>query len=277
MMSIRNLLVVTAGMMGSLTVLSSSAADIKITDELIRTMPVVSGNSAGYLTLLNKDSKPVRLESVDSDLAARTEIHGHSRKDGMMKMFKVSDGLELPPGQAVKLESGGYHIMFMGLKAELKKGDAVDVTLHFSDGDAIDVKMPVKSLLGESRVQLKNGSARATVPGMSTSAAYFTIHNGDKQSVRLTGVESSVAKRTELHTTVMNNGMMRMQEVEQLDIPAGEHVELKPGGYHVMLMGLKHQIKAGETVPVTLSFSNGEKITIKAMAMKEIKGQGMAH
>ncbi|OED50822.1 hypothetical protein ACH42_00640 [Endozoicomonas sp. (ex Bugula neritina AB1)] len=271
---IRNVLAIAAGMLWAV---NSSAADVRITNKFVRAMPAISGNSAGYMTLLNQDNTTIRLESVDTDLAAKTEIHGHTMENGMMKMFKIAGGLELPPGQLVKLEPGGNHIMLMGVKTQLKEGDSVDMTLNFSDGDAIDVTVPVKSLQQSGRVQLKNGSARATVPGMSSSAVYFSIHNGGKQSIRLTGVESPLAKKSELHTTVMNNGMMRMQEVEVLEIPAGGDVELKPGGYHVMLMGLNEQIKPGEHVPVTLSFSNGETVTIHAMAMKDIKGQGMAH
>lgn len=280
MVSMRKVWMIAAGLFGSLTMLNSSAANVSITDEFVRAVPAVSDNSAGFMTLQNRDDEPVRLESVDSDLAARTEIHGHTMKDGLMKMYKVTGGIELPPGQTVKLASGGYHIMLMGLKTELKEGDTVGLTLHFSDGDAVDLVVPVKALQPTSQtpqMQLNNGRVRATAPGMSTSAAYFTIHNGGQTTVQLTGIESPVARKSELHTTVMKSGMMRMQEVEALDIPAGGEVELKPGGYHVMLMGLKKAIEPGDHVPVTLSFSNGDTVTVHAMAMKEIKGQGMAH
>ena len=281
MLTIRTLRVIFVSLLGAFFAMifatNSSAANVKIINEYVRAVPEISRNSAGYMTLINKDSQTIRLQSVDTDLAAKTEIHGHTMNDGMMKMFKVTDGLELPPGKPVKLESGGYHIMLMGLKKELKIKDKVDMTLHFSDGDAVDIKIPVKSLEEKGHVQLTHGSVRATTPGMTSSAAYFTIHNGDKKPVRLTKIKSSIARKSELHTTIMKDGMMRMQKVSDLDIPEGDKVVLKPGGYHVMLMGLRKQIQLGDHVPVTLSFSNGDTVTIEAMAMKEIKGESMAH
>ncbi|MFK0573337.1 copper chaperone PCu(A)C [Endozoicomonas sp.] len=129
----------------------------------------------------------------------------------------------------------------------------------------------------ESGLQLLNASARATKPGMSSSAAYMTIRNGTHKPVQIQSLESPLAMKTELHTTDMNNGMMKMRRVDNLQIKAGDEVELKPGSYHVMLMGLKSPIAADSQVPVTITFSNGEKKTVLAHAMDEIKGQNMAH
>lgn len=126
-------------------------------------------------------------------------------------------------------------------------------------------------------VQLLNASARATKPGMSSSAAYMTIRNGTNEPVQIQALASPVAGKTELHTTEMNNGMMSMRRVDNLQIEPGDEVELKPGGYHVMLMGLKKPIAANSRVPVTITFSNGEQKTVLAHAMEEIKGQHMAH
>lgn len=126
-------------------------------------------------------------------------------------------------------------------------------------------------------VQLLGASARATKPGMSSSAAYMTIRNGTDKAVQIRSLTSPVAKKTELHATEMNNGMMKMRRVDNLQIKPGEAVELKPGGYHVMLMGLKKPIAANSKVPVTITFSNGDKKTVVARAMDEIKGQHMAH
>ncbi len=146
MTSLRHSLCCIFGLLGCFLSTIILAANISISDVMVREVPAVSANTAGYLTLLNNSKQVITLKSVDSDLAARTEIHGHSMKGGMMKMFKVSGGLELPPGKPVTLEAGGYHIMLMGLKAELKEGDKVELTLHFSDGDAVDITAPVKKL-----------------------------------------------------------------------------------------------------------------------------------
>ncbi|WP_081622000.1 copper chaperone PCu(A)C [Endozoicomonas elysicola] len=129
----------------------------------------------------------------------------------------------------------------------------------------------------KQELQLLNASARATKPGMSSSAAYMTIKNGTHEAVQIRSLSSPVAKKTELHTTEMNNGMMTMRRVDNVTIKSGDKLELKPGGYHVMLMGLKKPIATNSKVPVTITFSNGDKKTVIAHATDEIKGQHMAH
>ncbi|WP_257285392.1 copper chaperone PCu(A)C [Endozoicomonas sp. SESOKO1] len=126
-------------------------------------------------------------------------------------------------------------------------------------------------------LQLMNASARATRPGMSSSAAYMTIFNGTHEAVQIGSLSSPVARKTELHTTEMDNGMMKMRRVDNITIKPGDKLELKPGGYHVMLMGLKKPIANNSEVPVTIIFSNGDTKTVVAHAKDEIKGQHMAH
>ncbi|WP_299730019.1 copper chaperone PCu(A)C [uncultured Endozoicomonas sp.] len=126
-------------------------------------------------------------------------------------------------------------------------------------------------------IELSGVMARATKPGMSTSAAYMVIRNTSDEAVTIESIDSPVAKKTELHTTTKKDGMMKMQRVDNLEILPGQEVQLKPGGYHVMLMGLNNPITNGSEVPVTITFSNGEKQTVKAHGMESIKGQHMAH
>ena len=107
--------------------------------------------TAGYITLVNRKKDPVKLTgvSVSSDIAEKTELHGHALRDGVMKMYEV-EALDLPPGVPVKLEPGGYHVMLMGLKQPLTPATDINVTFQFSDGESLSVKMPVKSGSGES-------------------------------------------------------------------------------------------------------------------------------
>ena len=134
---------------------------------------------------------------------------------------------------------------------------------------------------GNDGIQVHNAMARTTMPGMPTSAAYMTIRNDGPNRIQILSVSSPVAKKTEIHTVVMSDGMMKMQRVDKLSIEPGEGLELKPGGYHVMLMGLKKTIEPTTQVPITMSFSNGDKITVVARAMdnndKHAKGKGIAH
>jgi copper(I)-binding protein len=78
---------------------------------------------------------------------------------------------------------------------------------------------------------------------------------------RLVGASTPVAAMAEVHETVNDNGVMRMRPVALLPLQPGKAVVLKPGGYHIMLMGLKQQLKDGDTFPVTLSFEKNGSVT----------------
>jgi hypothetical protein len=91
---------------------------------------------------------------------------------------------------------------------------------------------------------------RGTVAQQKASGAFMTITS--PVAGRLVSASSPVAGVTEIHEMTMDGQVMRMRAVDGLDLPAGRAVQLKPGGYHVMLMELKQPLKAGETVPITL-------------------------
>jgi periplasmic copper chaperone A len=105
-------------------------------------------------------------------------------------------------------------------------------------------------------VTVTGGWVRSTVPGQKGSGAFMKITA--KEGARLTGVSSPVAGVAEVHEMKMEGDVMKMRAVPVLDIPAGGTVELKPGGYHLMLMDLKQALPVGSTVPVTLTFKDGK-------------------
>lgn len=94
--------------------------------------------------------------------------------------------------------------------------------------------------------------ARATVAGQMSSAAYFTIRNAGGADKLLS--VSSPSANASMHSTSTDNGVMRMRPLPALDVPANATVELKPGGTHVMLMGLKAPLEAGSTILLDLKF-----------------------
>lgn len=102
------------------------------------------------------------------------------------------------------------------------------------------------------QVEIKDAWARATPGGAETGAAYLTIVSPSAD--RLTGVATPAAKEAELHTMTMEGGVMKMRPLSGIDLPAGQPVALKPGGMHIMLLGLKQPLKEGASVPVTLTF-----------------------
>jgi copper(I)-binding protein len=109
--------------------------------------------------------------------------------------------------------------------------------------------LALASISVHAQVVVKDAWARATVPAAKASGAFMQIES--KTDARLVGVSSPVAT-AELHQMSMQDNRMAMAHVDAIDLPAGKTVSLAPGGYHVMLMGLKRQLKEGETVPVTL-------------------------
>ena len=110
-------------------------------------------------------------------------------------------------------------------------------------------------------VDVKDAWARATVQGQMATGAYMILTA--KEGTRLVGASSSVAGVTEVHEMTMDNGVMKMRAIPGLDLPAGKAVELKPGGYHVMLMDLKTPLQKDTTIPLTLVFKDAKGVETK--------------
>ena len=108
-----------------------------------------------------------------------------------------------------------------------------------------------------AQVGVNDPWVRATVPAQKSTGAFMWISTS--QDLRLIEVRSPVASSVEIHEMKLENNVMKMRAIAGIDIPAGKTVELKPGGYHVMLLGLNRQMKEGDTVPVTLVFEDGKK------------------
>ena len=105
--------------------------------------------------------------------------------------------------------------------------------------------------------------SRATLPNQPVAGAFLTITNTGSGDDALIAVSSPVAGKGEVHEMAMQGDTMRMRPlVDGLVIPAGQAVELKPGGYHVMLTGLNQPLVEGETIDVTFEFRNAGTVTI---------------
>lgn len=108
--------------------------------------------------------------------------------------------------------------------------------------------------------------ARASM--VKNGAAYITIMNRGAKADRLVAAATPVAGKAELHTHIMDGDIVRMRRVAAIEVAAQSHTELKPGGTHIMLMGLKKHLKAGETIPLTLTFETAGQIEIMAHVRK---------
>ena len=105
-----------------------------------------------------------------------------------------------------------------------------------------------------AQVTVADPWVRGTVAQQRATGAFMKLSS--PAGARLVEVRSPVAGVVEIHEMSMDNNVMRMRRVPVLELPAGKPVELKPGGYHVMLMDLKQPMKAGESVPITLVFED---------------------
>lgn len=122
------------------------------------------------------------------------------------------------------------------------------------------------SLSALADVSVAEPWVRATVPAQKATGAFMQLKSD--ADARLLSVASPVAGVVEIHEMVMDKDVMKMSPVPALDLPAGQAVELKPGGYHVMLMDLKGQVKEGDQVPLTLVIENkdGSRQTLELTA-----------
>lgn len=112
-------------------------------------------------------------------------------------------------------------------------------------------------------IEIEGAYARASIPNVPNSAAFFVIKNNSDKDIAITSANSDISEKNELHTHIKENKMMKMMKIEKLVVPAKSSLELKSGGDHVMLMGLKKELKAGDEINLELSFSDGDKKSIK--------------
>jgi periplasmic copper chaperone A len=112
-------------------------------------------------------------------------------------------------------------------------------------------------------LQIVGPWARATPKGSTVSAGYLSITNKGQEADRLIGGSVAPASRFEVHATVTENGVARMRQVTSLEIKPGETVELRPGGMHVMFMGLKQPLTSGQTLKGTLVFEKAGTVAIE--------------
>jgi periplasmic copper chaperone A len=134
------------------------------------------------------------------------------------------------------------------------------------------------ALGAQAQTSVKDAWVRGTVPQQKATGmfAQITSTGGGK----LVSASSPVAGVVEIHEMAMDGSVMKMRAVAAVELPAGKTVKLEPGGYHVMLMDLKKELKAGDTVPVTLVIEGGdhkrETVEVKA-PVKALADSGHKH
>lgn len=122
---------------------------------------------------------------------------------------------------------------------------------------------------------VENPWARESVT--RTGAAYLVVRNEGDAADRLIGVAAEVADRAEVHSSVVEDGVMRMRAVGSIEVPAGGAAVLEPGGLHVMLIGLKAPLVEGESFGLTLSFENAGEAEVVATIEDVAHGGAAGH
>jgi copper(I)-binding protein len=126
-------------------------------------------------------------------------------------------------------------------------------------------------------IAIDHAFARATPPGARSGAAFFVVENVGTTADRLVRAASPIAGAVELHQMATDGGVMRMRALPALEVRPGEKVELKPGGYHVMLLDLKRPLKAGDTFVLTLTFENAGTVEVAVQVEAMGATGGMMH
>ncbi len=124
-------------------------------------------------------------------------------------------------------------------------------------------------------IMIRDGWARASLGGAPNSAAYMIVMVKGDTSDELIGAATPVAEKAELHNHIMEGEIAKMRPVEAIEVRPGEPAILEPGGFHVMLMGLKEELKAGSAVPLTLTFKNAGEVKVDVL-IKDLK-ESMKH
>lgn len=122
-----------------------------------------------------------------------------------------------------------------------------------------------------SNISVMHPHVRAVPEGQPNSAAFMVIKNNTNQDRSLINARSNISKAVELHTHKKEGGMIRMRRVNEIDIKANSKTVLKPGGLHIMFIGLKHQLNEGDKIELELIFDNRETVKL-SVPVKVVKG-----
>lgn len=210
--------------------------------------------------------------------ANRQANAAHATGDGKIRFAIVlsgtlyyADGERVEKAKEKAYPTGSVLLISSGVPHWVSTRDE-PVELFLTAADPENLSPPVKKQLsiGEmgavsdvtlGSLNISGLFARASAGKVKAGGAFMTITNkGDAD--KLLSASAAVSEKTELHTHIKDGEVMRMRQVDHIDIPANGKVELKPGSYHVMFIGLKRPLEKGQFVPVELIFEKAGRITV---------------
>ena len=122
-------------------------------------------------------------------------------------------------------------------------------------------------------IKIEEPWARESPPAVTNGAAYMTLVNTGKEADRLVGASGEVSATVELHSHLMEDGVMKMRPIKAIEVNLGKPAVLKPGGLHIMLIGLKKPLMAGQTFPLRLRFEKAGEIPVDVAVRKMGSGE----
>ncbi len=126
----------------------------------------------------------------------------------------------------------------------------------------------------QTPVKVEGAWARPTVQGQAAGGGFLKI-TGGVAADKLVSASAGVSKTVELHSMVMEGDVMRMREIATIEVPPGKTVELKPGGLHVMFIGINKPLKIGDSFPLTLRFEKAGEVKVEMKVMAQPAGGAM--
>ncbi|WP_194757035.1 copper chaperone PCu(A)C [Aliidiomarina indica] len=133
------------------------------------------------------------------------------------------------------------------------------------------------AIASEINIDAEDLWLRQSIPGQSNGAGFGTITNHGSEDLLLIGGSIAIADDVEVHRHVREGEQVRMEAMDALTIPAGQSVQLQPGGYHFMLMTLSEPLVVGDYHDLTLVFSNGETVKVKVPVKELVQSQSSSH
>lgn len=125
---------------------ASSSPEISVMEPWSRPSPMMAGNGAVYMMLMNKGGQADTLVSVTSDVAETIELHETKMENDVMKMAPIQGGIEVPASGSAELKPGGMHVMLINLNEELTPGNKIELTLNFESSDPIKIEAEIRDM-----------------------------------------------------------------------------------------------------------------------------------
>ncbi|MBK9125810.1 MAG: copper chaperone PCu(A)C [Chloroflexi bacterium] len=265
-------------------------------------------NSAAYGVLVNLGSEDDTLIAASTEAAEVLELHEMMMGEGdVMMMRPMEGGFPVSANGFTVLEPGGLHIMLINLTAPLVAGEELAITLTFENAGDVELVLPIREMPvegmdmgGEGNMDMTQRDTamgnmddmemmwpeacrgvhvvdpwvRPAGPGQPTSAAYGLLLNLTDVEDTLIAAATDAAETVELHEMTMGaNDMMMMRPIEGgIAVSAGGLAVLKPGGLHVMMIGLTGELAAGAEIDFTLTFADFGEVELTVPVREPMAG-----